>query len=199
MTRTLKITLSSKQEYKSLLPTLFIGEHPHGLYALPGLVEKSTVPIIKFVDSQKRPLLISDGTLSKTDSSDTEDRDDARVYGPAEIEIVRQSTTPVDADGDIGDDVVSTTTTTPATPFVLVLGHHEVPERQRSKFLPHHGGADDPHLAQRERDLERIQRNSDSAIYPAIKDVNDTPLRVGEAPGQNDALPEPANVLPAKR
>lgn len=135
------------------------------------------MPIVKSISGPNRPLLIAE-------RENDDERDDARVYGPPEIEIVRASTTPIDDDdNDINDDgnVIST----PATSFVLILGHHEVPERQRGKFSPHHGGPDDPHLAQRKHDLERIERDSEESVYPAIKDANDTPLLMGEEPGRD--------------
>ena len=145
------------------------------------------MPIAKSIGGPNIPLLTNeDNTIAETG-------DDARIYGPAGIEIVRPSTTPVDDDGNV-------VTTTPATTFVLVLGHHEVPERQRGKFSPHHGGPDDPHLAQRKQDLERIERDSLDSVYPAIKDANGTPLLVGESLVRDEGSGGRSEVtLPGKR
>ena len=48
-------------------PTLYIGEHKHGLYALPSLVDSSTVHVI--TSQSRRPLI--DGPREPGQSADT--------------------------------------------------------------------------------------------------------------------------------
>ena len=175
-------------------------------------MEKSAVTIVKSVGG-RQPLLIDGPQKTKgaedmiegeKDGVDDDDDDDQaeRVYGPPSIEIVRPSSTPAPVGEE--EDVGAATTT--AATFVLVLGHHQVPERQRSKFSPHHGVAGDPHAEQREKDLDRIVQQSESSVYPAIKDVNGTPWlmlegsREGEESNGKTIVPgRHGSVAPAGR
>ena len=200
--------LSPAQEYKSLLTTLYIGEHRHGLYALPGLVEKDTVPIIKSRESGGRLMIdgphAHDGPRGHNVSPDvTQDIIEGEAdVGGDRVEVVSQPDL-IDSD-DEDESHPPTTTATPGTAVVLVLGHHEIPERIRGKFSPHFGVIDDPHLTQRMKELELITQEAQKAVYPAIKNANDTafPLLEGGGKGGNDGkhLPTvPATPAPATR
>ena len=170
------------QEYKSLLTTLYIGEHRHGLYALPGLVEKNSVPIIKPREGGGR--LMIDGPHSNDNGPNANTRPDSiqpedAIEGEGNrVEVVRPETIIEDDDNE---NTPPTTSTTPGTTFVLVLGHHEVPERMRSKFSPHFGVPDDPHVNQRMKEMDRITQEAHKAVYPAIKNAEDTPFPLLEA------------------
>ena len=173
------------QEYKSLLTTLYIGEHRHGLYALPGLVEKNSVPIIKPREGGGRLMIDgphANGEPSANTMPDPSQLEDAIEGDGNRIEVVRP-----EAIADDDEDATQTTTTTPGTTFVLVLGYHEVPERMRSKFSPHFGVPDDPHVSQRMKEMDRITQEADKAVYPAIKNAKDTPFPLLEA-GKEDSI-----------
>ncbi|XP_034830294.1 serine/threonine-protein kinase/endoribonuclease IRE1 [Maniola hyperantus] len=98
-------TLTNGQGIKNsnieLYPTLYIGEHNHGLYALSSLVDKNTVTI----STGHRPLLL-EGPVTETQAKG--DRDTYEPYKNVHFQL-----------NDINLHV---------TPPYLLLGHYKVPE-----------------------------------------------------------------------
>ncbi|XP_043198900.1 serine/threonine-protein kinase/endoribonuclease IRE1-like [Amphibalanus amphitrite] len=65
-TETMRALTHDVVEARELVPTLYIGEHKHGLYALPSLVDSSTVHVI--TSQSRRPLI--DGPREPGQSAD---------------------------------------------------------------------------------------------------------------------------------
>ena len=156
-------------------------------------MEKSTVPVIKSVESGSR--LLIDGPRqeseneSKGDDTTTTTTTSSGGESGDHVEILRPDTIIPGRDVNDGGkgDLTTTTTATPATTFVLVLGHHEVPDRLRSKFSPHFGIVDDPHSAKKEKDFGRIVKEAETAVYPAIKNAVETPFPLLEGTKEGDS------------